>query len=507
MKSSRLAHESFWGSIVTYIGVAIGFITTFFILTTFLSKEEVGLMRILVEIATLLAGFGVLGLSTSISRYFPYFRQEELSTKASHRGFLFWIIAITSLGLGVILPLYAWGAEWLNPYLGHGSRLLAEYYWSIVPLTAIIAYWTVIELYSIQLMRLAIPRVIRELGLRLLLVGIYLVYACGWVSFSGLIVLFVLSYLLCLIASTLYLGRIASLSLKRESNFPDTSLKRSFGRYTLLAILSTVGTTLAGRMDLFALSFMPSAGLSSGAIFTIGFFIVSIVEIPTRAIIGLATAQIAGLMAKEDYLGVKRLYEAVSRFQLLCSTVIYMMIYASIDAIIGLMPKASEYTDARIVFIILGLSKLIEVSFTACHPIINTSRHYQWSLYYTLCSIAVALGANILLIPLLGVAGAASATCLTTGIGYALLQSVVWYKLGIHPFSKRLFGCIVLAFGLWGLVLSLPDMGQGFLSICLRSGIVGLCAVMAIYLLRLAPEGERFIKQQLNSIWNKISTK
>ena len=92
MKTNQLARESFWGSIVTYIGVLIGFITTFFILTTYLTKEEVGLTRIVVEIATFLSGFGVLGLSTSISRYFPYFREDNSVSRPqqkAHRGFTY----------------------------------------------------------------------------------------------------------------------------------------------------------------------------------------------------------------------------------------------------------------------------------------------------------------------------------------------------------------------------------------------------------------------------------
>ena len=509
MKTNQLARESFWGSIVTYIGVLIGFITTFFILTTYLTKEEVGLTRIVVEIATFLSGFGVLGLSTSISRYFPYFREDNSVSRPqqkAHRGFLFWILSITTFGLLLILPIYGIGAEWLNKYLGNGSRLLGEYYWCVLPLTAIIAYWTVIELYSIQLMHLAIPRVIRELGLRLFLIATYAFYALDWISFSGLIYLFVASYLFSLLLSTLYLGRIAKLSLRREANFPDAALKNSFVHYTSFAILSTVGTTLAGRMDIFALSFLPSAGLGLGAVFTIGFFIVSIVEIPTRAIIGLATAQIADLMAKENYSAVKILYEKVSRFQLLCSIVIYVAIYVSINEIIGLMPRASEYAEARTVFMILGLSKLIEVCFTVCHPIVNTSKYYQWSFYYTLVCILVSFCANLLFIPRWGVGGAAAATCLTTTLGYALLQVVIGRKLGVHPFSKKLMFSVFLGLGLFALAYIFPSVGNltGILSIIVRSGCIGLVALGAIYLLGLAPEGEAFIKNQFNQVWRKI---
>ena len=51
--ASLAAKESISGTIVTYIGVGIGFLTTFFILAKFLTPEEIGLTRLLPELATL----------------------------------------------------------------------------------------------------------------------------------------------------------------------------------------------------------------------------------------------------------------------------------------------------------------------------------------------------------------------------------------------------------------------------------------------------------------------
>ena len=75
--ASIAAKESITGTIVTYIGVGIGFLTTFFILAKFLTPEEIGLTRLLPELATQLSGLGMLGMTYSLSRYFPFFRDSE----------------------------------------------------------------------------------------------------------------------------------------------------------------------------------------------------------------------------------------------------------------------------------------------------------------------------------------------------------------------------------------------------------------------------------------------
>ena len=38
-----IARQSIKGTIVTYLGVFVGFLTTFFVLTRFLTAEEIGL--------------------------------------------------------------------------------------------------------------------------------------------------------------------------------------------------------------------------------------------------------------------------------------------------------------------------------------------------------------------------------------------------------------------------------------------------------------------------------
>ena len=75
--ASIAAKESITGTIVTYIGVGIGFLTTFFILAKFLTPEEIGLTRLLPELATQLSGLGMLGMTYSLSRYFPFFRDRR----------------------------------------------------------------------------------------------------------------------------------------------------------------------------------------------------------------------------------------------------------------------------------------------------------------------------------------------------------------------------------------------------------------------------------------------
>lgn len=488
--SERIARESMWATAMTYMGVAVGFLTTFFVLTRVLSPEEIGLTRLLVEIATIASTFGLMGLTSSISRYFPYFRDCDAGEgqRSSHRGFLFWLMTISAVGLCVVVPLLALARESITTYLGQGSALLVRYYYTLIPLCIIISLWTLSELYAMQLLHLAVPKALRELLLRILLLGCYVAYGYGWVDQSGMVFLFVVSYGGCMLMSYVYLGRIAKLSFKSDTAAITPRLRRDFVRYTSLALLSTVGTMLAGRMDLLALAFLDSEGLTSAGVYTIGFFMVSIIEIPTRALIGLATARISEYMHAGNHVAVKTVYEQVSRYQLLCGLIVYMLMAVSMRELLALLPNGALYQEAQAVFLILGGGKLIEVACTACHPIVNTSAHYHWSLYYTIWLCVVGFVASVLLIPIWGMRGAACATLTTTVCGYAFLQTLLYRKLGIHQLSWALGRTILLGITLGGVVWLLPEWEHVWIGLVIKSSVILILSFIGIYLMRLAPE-------------------
>ena len=56
-----IAKQSIRGTIVTYLGIAVGVVTTFFVLTRFLTTEEIGLARVLIDAAMLFIGLAQLG--------------------------------------------------------------------------------------------------------------------------------------------------------------------------------------------------------------------------------------------------------------------------------------------------------------------------------------------------------------------------------------------------------------------------------------------------------------
>ncbi|MDP4964928.1 MAG: lipopolysaccharide biosynthesis protein, partial [Salibacteraceae bacterium] len=54
--------QSFFSSIILYIGMAFGFVLILFVYPKYLSPEEIGLVRVIIDIAALLSPYILLGV-------------------------------------------------------------------------------------------------------------------------------------------------------------------------------------------------------------------------------------------------------------------------------------------------------------------------------------------------------------------------------------------------------------------------------------------------------------
>ena len=79
-----IAKQSIKGASANYLGVLIGAITTFFVVTDLLTQEEIGLTRVMVDAAMLFAGLAQLGTNASIVRFYPRFRTADRPALFSH---------------------------------------------------------------------------------------------------------------------------------------------------------------------------------------------------------------------------------------------------------------------------------------------------------------------------------------------------------------------------------------------------------------------------------------
>ena len=499
-----IARQSIKGALANYLGVAIGFFVSFFVLTKYLTQEEIGLTRVMVDAAMLFSSLAQLGTNSSIVRFFPYFKDNR-----NNHGIF---------GLSVLLPLAGFALFALaflvfrEPLLAVYSKnapLLADYFYLLPMLTFFALYTAVFETNASVLLRITVPKLVREVGIRLFNLAAYLLYGFGLISIDVFVWLFCGSYGLAMLLNLMYLLSLGHISfrvdwkfLKGKGSAGQRAVYQEILRYTLLMTV----TVLAGNIPLFNSLFLGAkAGLALTGVYTIASYIANVVEVPYRSLGAISRPVIATTVKEERWDEVKRLGRQVSLHQLMVSATILYLIYINLDTLFALIPNGQDYAGGKTVVLILGLAKVVNSSFSVCTDILNFSRRYRWSLLYITLLTAIAIGLNAALIGGAGaINGAAGATLIAYACYFVMLFRELQVHLGVNVFGWGQAKMVVVMLAMavawlaWSQIVE-PTLGMGLiLTAVVRTVVLGGGLTASVILWNISPNITSFVKKLLH---------
>lgn len=438
-----IIRQSIKGTIVNYIGVVIGAFTTFVVLTDLLKPEEIGLTRVLIDAGMLLSGLAQLGTGSSIIRFFPYFNDQ----KKYHNGFFFWTLLIPIIGFVVFLFLFLLLKEPICSFFGDKSPLFNQYYLLLIPLSFFMLYMTVFEINANVLMRIVVPKLVREVIVRILTLGAYLLYGYHILSFDQFIFAFCAVYGVAAIINIVYLFTLKNISLKPKMQFITPALRKEFLFYSLFIITSTLVSAITPSLNTFFIS--AKMGLLYTGVFAIANYIAAFIEIPYRSLGSITQPQISQSVKDNDYATTNYLCQSVALHQLIAGSFIILAIWINIDLIFSIMPNGEAYRSGKYVVLILGFTRLFNATYSIGTTVLGFSRIYYYSLIFTFILTVSAVLFNILLIPAFGMEGAAYASLFSTLIYTILLLTLIKWKLKTTPFHQKQLFVILIVVGLY----------------------------------------------------------
>ncbi|MCQ2284377.1 MAG: oligosaccharide flippase family protein [Bacteroidales bacterium] len=437
-----IIRQSIKGTLVNYLGIVVGFVTTFFILTHYLTTEEVGLTRVLVDAAVLFSSFAQIGTASSIIRFFPYFKDEE----GKNHGFFFWTLIVPIFGFLIFLLVLALFKQPIVHLFAEKSSLFVRYFRFVIPLSLFMLYQSVFEANCNVLMRIVVPKLVREVGVRVGLLIIYLLYGFHCISLDGLVIGFCITYLIAVLVDVIYLFSLQKISLKPDLKFISKPLVRDFACYSLLLTL----TAIASNTPLLS-SFFVSAKLGLGltGIFAIANYIATVIEIPNRSLNAIVNPNLAQSIKENDWTKAQKLCKNVSLHLLLSSMFIFFIIWINVDVLFMILSNGDDYEAGKSVIFILGMARLANSTFSVSGSALNFSKYYYMSLVLTVLLTTMVIIFNIVFIPIWGINGSAFASFASYFIYYLLMLALVKWKLHISVFSKSQIKVIAIILGLF----------------------------------------------------------
>lgn len=440
-----IARQSIKGALANYLGVAIGFVTTFFVLTRYLTEEEIGLTRVMVDAAMLFSGLAQLGSNASIVRFFPHFKDNKDNHGIFGLSLLLPLIGFLLFGLVFLLF-----REQLTAVYAAKSPLLADYFYLLPMLTFFALYMTVFETNASVLMRITVPKMVREVGIRVFNLAAYLLYGYRVISLDVFVWLFCGSYALAMVLNLMYLISLGHISFRVDWQFLTRERLREIGRYTLFM----TATALAGNIPLVNSLFLGAkAGAALTGVYAIAMYIANVVEVPYRSLGAITRPVVATAVKEGNWDEVNRLGRQVSLHQLLVSTAIFFFIWINLDTLYAFIPNGTSYAGGVGVVLLMGLAKVVNSSLSIGTDVLNYSRYYSRSLLFIAVLTASAIGLNSLLIGLWGIDGSAAATLLSYILYFLLLLGYLWWRLKVSLFSAAQLKVLVLMAAGYGLNL------------------------------------------------------
>jgi len=487
----EIGRQTIKGMVYTYLGVILGFVTTVLVFPHVLSKEQIGLVNLLLSVGLLFSTFGNLGVSTMIIRMFPYFRND--AQKNVHNGFGFILLLATIIGCLFAFGLYAILGDRLI-IQNEGNALFTEYEFLTYPLIFFFLTFSFLDSYNIALGNAVTGAWINEVFKRLLIllaIGGFVFF--NSIGFGQFVVLYVCSVGVASLLLFAYVMRGRRISFLLNRSFLKRKLRKVMANVAVFGFLESFGNIVVQRVDTIMIAYYLS--LEEVGVYSTTFYFGALIIIPNRALSRISRSVISHHLRLKNMDQLKVIYQKSSINQFILGALLFLGIWVNIDNVFSILPES--YSTGSYVIFFIGLANLLNLTSSESGSLIQLSRYYRWGAYLLiLFSISVVLS-NLIFIPEFGITGAAIAS-LTSVLLYQLAKLIlVWVKMRIQPYSMKHLGVVAVALPVYFIVHSVPKFDHFMVDLVVRSVLATVLYVPAIVALRLSEDVNNIVNRLL----------
>lgn len=492
-----IVRQSIQNTIIAYLGVGLGFISTIILYPRILTQDQYGLTRILVSLTAVSTQFAHLGLKNTVTRFFPHFKDTE----ADKYGLLFLTLVLPIGGFLLFTALFFLFDDQLVSYYSDRSQLFEQYYLYLLPLVGVVLYFEVLNSYIRALKDSVTGSFLNEVVVRFLVIVLLIVYSFGLFDFTGFMTLYVIIFSLEPAALLVYLYVNNELSFRMPFRGASKNLMgrmAAYGTYTMLGGLTTM---LVGNIDIIMIGAL--SNLADTAVYAIAFYVGSVIEIPKRSIGKIATPIIADFMKEQKLEQIDDLYTRTSLNQLIGGSLFLVGIWANMHNLMDILPQ--EYHGGEWVIVIVGFAKLIDMAAGVNGQIILHSEHYRFDLYTMIFLVLFTAGTNYLLIPMYGILGAAIATAISIFVYNLIKYIFVWMKFSMQPFRWNALAVLAIAAGCLWMSWHIPYMLNFVVDVAVRSLAITSVFLGLILIFGLSDDVSKLVRETLRRIQQYIT--
>ncbi len=488
--------QGFKYSVISFIGVAIGVVSTIFIYPDAL--ELYGLFGSLFNASLLASLVVLLGSPTSAIRFFPKYRDDE----SSHKGLLSWLLMIYGGGFLLFLFFFPFISELMHTYLfDEQNEIYADFIIYTIPLTFCIGLINLLARYISNFRRIVIPSAFESLTIKIALPLIILMYLRGWINVEGVVICIVISYILATIGMTAYLYKLGHYRLTRPVILDDKEALKEYSKFSWYNLLSGMGSQVAFKID--GLMVAAMIQFQASGIYGIALAISDVITKPLKALGAIAGPIIANHIATGNLEELKIIYKKSALNMTITGLGLFLLIWAVLPFILEVMPNSEIMRQGTSVVFFLGLAQLFDMMTGVNGEIIVYSKYYRFTLFVTLFLAVTNIIANYFLIQTYGLPGAAIATCLSFFL-YNLIKLIfIKIKFGFQPFTIPIIPVIAFGIAAWLIAQWLPNSSSPWINMFYKGAVFSSLYGAAVWKFKLSPDINQWLASAYSK-WQKV---
>lgn len=399
-----IAKQSIYASIITYAGIALGVVNILFY-ANILVPEQKGLLDSFLSISTIIVAFGSLGIPQSIHKFLPYYKNYLNSNDNDVFKITFHYSLIVPIVLGIIIFILTK----LNPLFGLNLKFLGPYFGYYLLFAIFLFFYQILLNFNIGFHQNIWASFVGEVVVRLFNLFLIVIYYFQWLNFDQLVLY---NCLIFLIASAFLFFNLYKKGIIKFVSQPSTvtkKLKPKILRYGRMVWLSQGFNNILLFIDSFFI--IGFKGLTNFSFYSISLQLMVFLQASQRVVLNSAIPVIGESWRRNDLKNIQSIYTKTSNNLLWFSGLLFLLILSTMNE--GLQLIRPEYAAIKNIVLILGISRMVDLSLSANNYILNLSKkHWKMDLLINTTIIALMIPVNYFSIKYYGATGSALANLL-----------------------------------------------------------------------------------------------
>lgn len=471
-------------SLLAYTGALIGYVNVILIFPAIFTPEEFGLTRIFTSLMGVTIQFTMLGMTGSIMKFFPYFKNET----NKHHDFFTLTLILLSFGLILVLSFFVIMDDFIIEKYSEDNSIFKNHYILLLLLFVFESFFQLFTNIARANGAVTLNSFLREVVLRLLTTGCIGLFYLGTVDYTQFISLFVYQYLAIAVLQLIQLHMMGHIGFGLRFISIAKEMRKSLFHYSVLTLITAMGTMMLLNIDTLLVGAI--LGLGYSAYFSIGYYLTSLITIPNVSMMSILLPMISESWKNGNIEKLNALYSKSSLNQMILGGVLFLLLIMNVNDIVRILP--SGYSSVKEVIILVSIAKYVDMSFGVNGAILFTSPKYQYETIINITAIIFNSLGSYFMIHQFGLIGAGAMVIFVGLLLNGLRYSVLRWKYNMNPFNRSSLYSLILVVGVFCIVYIIPMTNSWLVNLILRSSLIVILYIPTVLWLRLSEDINAF---------------